>query len=775
MEKRKKSGVKSKVKAKLTKSKSTHVVVKKHHAKPYRKRHYGALVLIILLMSALASYVAVYRDDVLDATRSAKNYISDVFKKGSTISEINSSYGFTLSYDSERFYTGAIDTASGELYFGNELSTRRSYEQIRVSSSKMVGVTGQGSMTMQYYPKVTAYSADDSDLVKLEAGTVDLGSPSATNTVTKLREEKLKIDGRDFIKTEWSVKPKALDSKLLETYITTYRGQLNSKAIIIKISKGASGLDYSEIVNSIKFGSKTVVLESIKPESENKTIKSGKLLNSITFTAIAKAESMQTDSTEVTAAKYSPAVVQIWNFYCMDISFYGKPFFRDACDASIGSGFFVSSDGYIASNGHVVTSNPKDIAIGNALYYAQSENDNTYIGLLIKEAGITNSDLNKFTTLTELYDFIVDKLYSIDDSKITATNQVSNLLVQLNDKKPDVEELFTLTEGRKEYAEQDSIKRAKVTASDYRVYDGYSQWHASDVAIAKIDGDNYPVVKTGSIKTLTQGSALTILGYPAQASDNSLVDGAASRVTLTSGKVSSIKDAKGSSKKLIETDTTIGHGNSGGPAFDSNGQVVGLATYTLDGSGSGNGVFNYIRDIADLLDVAKKASISLKTTSTTQTTWEEGLDLFYNARFSKAVKKFEKVKTYYAQHSKADEFIASANERIKNGEDVKDFPYLLVGGAGLVLVLALVSTLVVVKRHKVKHNALMSHINTTGQNPFAGGDTKSVSIQPQVTVQPAVAPAPPTDVVPQPQQPSIVQPSTHAANPEAPTNTQPPA
>ena len=142
-----------------------------------------------------------------------------------------------------------------------------------------------------------------------------------------------------------------------------------------------------------------------------------------------------------------------------------------------------------------------------------------------------------------------------------------------------------LTEDGEKYSEQTSIKIAKEVASDFRAFDGIVTFRGSDVAILKISGSDYPVVNLGSVASLTQGSEITILGYPGNASNNGLVDSTESKVTLTAGKVSAIKNAQGSDKKLVETDTTIGHGNSGGPAIDDQGLVFGLATYTSDGAG----------------------------------------------------------------------------------------------------------------------------------------------------------------------------------------------
>jgi hypothetical protein len=194
-----------------------------------------------------------------------------------------------------------------------------------------------------------------------------------------------------------------------------------------------------------------------------------------------------------------------------------------------------------------------------------------------------------------------------------------------------------------------------------------------------------------------------ILGYPGNATNNGLVEATNSTVTLTTGKVSAIKQAAGSDKKLIETDTTIGHGNSGGPAFADNGNVVGIATYTSDASSSGGGVFNYVRDIADFKDLAKSMNLNFSTNSETQQKWQTGIDDFYRAHYMSALASFNDVKKLYPFDSRVDEFIASATTRINNGEDVQDFPIAMVAISILIVLSSVGISIGLIVRHNIRH------------------------------------------------------------------------
>ncbi|VAV96064.1 HtrA protease/chaperone protein, partial [hydrothermal vent metagenome] len=89
----------------------------------------------------------------------------------------------------------------------------------------------------------------------------------------------------------------------------------------------------------------------------------------------------------------------------------------------------------------------------------------------------------------------------------------------------------------------------------------------SDLALLKIEGDDFPVVKIGSSETLKAGEWVLAIGSPFGFD-----------YSVTAGIVS----AKGRSLPrenyvpFIQTDVAINPGNSGGPLFNLDGEVVGI-------------------------------------------------------------------------------------------------------------------------------------------------------------------------------------------------------
>jgi hypothetical protein len=184
--------------------------------------------------------------------------------------------------------------------------------------------------------------------------------------------------------------------------------------------------------------------------------------------------------------------------------------------------------------------------------------------------------------------------------------------------------------------------------------------------------------------------------------------------------VSSIKNALGSDKKLIETDTLIGHGNSGGPAFSDTGDVMGISTYTA--TKVGDSTFNYVRDVGDLEALAAGASITLNQPSKTQLLWDKAIGQFSNARYSKSLTNFAAVKAAYPAHPSVDDFIAAARQNIVDGKDVKDMPIGLMIAIIVLLSIAIISMAYVVFKHFRAHSVYKAQVRAGTMDVLQKGD-----------------------------------------------------
>ena len=681
-----------------------------HHSKPYRKRYLGSLIIALLVFFSLFYFFGATSAKNSSLAKSAKGLVTDVFGKEPADDpklNVDSTYGFSFEYSSTELYASGIDSTTGQLYVGPELKTSRAYNSIRIAPNitKDIQSNGSfGSLDFKYYSNLPVYQP--ADLSGLLALTVSAENPTFESQVSRT----IKLDNQDFLKTEWRSKPQDGVAGSLSFGFTSYLTSLNGRPFIAIQRDGIVQDEVQQkvlgnILNSLKFNQST----SSKRQQSNLNpgptdFKDLSLIDRLTLTSKTSAAiPIQPGSSEKISTLYSPAVVKVYNFYCMDILINGQPYLRDVCKAQSGSGFLVGGSGVVGTNGHVAVNRPIDVVIEDAINRSKDQGDDTYINRLISLAGVTEADVVS-SSQNETIGKIIDKFYSkIPEATFAATNNVDNILVSLGQEQPDVEELISLTKNRQLYPNQKSIKHAELKGYDYRAFDGLDGFKASDIAVLKVEGQNYPSVSIGDANQLNQGSELSIIGYPGAANNNGLVDSTHSLATLTSGKVSSLKKAAGSDNNLIETDATIGHGNSGGPAFNEAGKVVGIATYTIDGSGEGNGTFNYVRDIADFSKLAGESSVSINTESETQKQWEEGIELFYQARYSKSLNNFAAVERLYPEHPKVGQFISLAQTRIASGEEVKDFPTALVITGIITSLITIGGIILVIIRHKKKN------------------------------------------------------------------------
>ena len=683
-----------------------HVTLKAHHAKPYRKRHIFLLMVSVAALLVLGVFLVQYRSQILNGFMNGRSFVGSLFSQNKSYDvNIRSSYGFNISYDQKKFYASAISGDTGDLLIGTELGQQHAYNIVRIAPNFSAGTGSQGTnsaLTLTYHPG-QAEAKDTLEAVALKDGGID-----ATN-LTRVTTVKTTLGGQFFQKSTWLSKQSNALVPSLRAKFVTYSGLVHGDVVTIAITLGVTGADdslYAPVLDTLSFNNAISYVPAPTEAVVAKVASNRSILDTITNTDVAAAASNGVDLTgsEKVAALYSPAVVKIYNAYCMDISIDGKSYLKAICSAESGSGFFVSQDGYLGTNGHVASVTPLDLVISDAISNYVDKGDPKSFNYLIGLTSLTDSDIPANATAAQTVGIMIDALYKLDASRFTATNDVENLLVQVTPKNPDISALLQDTKNRQAYTSADpSVLKARLIAADYRANDGYDGFRASDVAIIKVDGKNFPVVKLGSIDTAVQGADLSILGYPGNASDNGIVDAGSSEATLTTGKVSAIKNAAGSNKKLIETDTTIGHGNSGGPALADNGEVVGIATYTADGSGNGNGIFNYIRDIKDLTDLASARDITFDTNSITQTAWQTGITNFYSSHYSKALKNFQLVDSLYPNDSRVAEFTAAAQKHIANGDDVVDVPIIPILIASVVIFAGIGLGIFFIVRHHHKH------------------------------------------------------------------------
>lgn len=104
---------------------------------------------------------------------------------------------------------------------------------------------------------------------------------------------------------------------------------------------------------------------------------------------------------------------------------------------------------------------------------------------------------------------------------------------------------------------------------------------SSDVAVLKIDGKNLPTVKLGSSAQTQVGEWVLAIGSPFGFESSASAG-------IVSAKSRSLPD--GSYVPFIQTDVAVNPGNSGGPLFNMNGEVIGINSQIYSRSGGYQGL-----------------------------------------------------------------------------------------------------------------------------------------------------------------------------------------
>lgn len=426
-----------------------------------------------------------------------------------------------------------------------------------------------------------------------------------------------------------------------------------------------------------------------------------RLLNSISFfqdvggvKGIAKEKKPVTYETVHVAELAKPSVVNIMHMQCKKIlrgntldSHYLAPTYR-ICSLMKGTGVIVSPKGHIITNGHVVKSYPEQIFTDELLLPQTS----IFLEDLVKEVTfLTTGNSPTAAESTQLIYSVQTNpaaqgvlvgraLELLDEGKILAKDDGDVYYVQLA-KEPFIFDAEKIRRGDFTDAVKvsSSVREAVLIDYDYPnrfatdVFFRKKKVVGSDIALIKIKNTDrllFPAVPLGYSQTVKEGAPLTVIGFPTivegDSSGNSLLNYALSSVapTVTRGIVSAIKYDDGG-REVIQTDASIERGNSGGPALNDQGEIVGIATYGFTGA---FGNYNFLRGVSDVRALLTKNNIDIGTNEV-YALWQTGLENFWNDYYTRSIRAFNKVQGYYPIHPTVTSYVTDGTSAIKKGND----------------------------------------------------------------------------------------------------------
>ena len=119
----------------------------------------------------------------------------------------------------------------------------------------------------------------------------------------------------------------------------------------------------------------------------------------------------------------------------------------------------------------------------------------------------------------------------------------------------------------------------------------------NDLAVLKVDAEDLPYVTLGKSTDLLVGDQVVAIGNVLSTFASSLTVGYVSGVDR-------VVDTEGTAMNMIQPDVAINSGNSGGPLFNMNGEVVGITTAKFSGNSSSGSSIEGIGFAIPIDDVA---------------------------------------------------------------------------------------------------------------------------------------------------------------------------
>ena len=417
----------------------------------------------------------------------------------------------------------------------------------------------------------------------------------------------------------------------------------------------------------------------------------------------------------------------------LDPDFSVAPAATDATSGWWGSGFIADPNGYIVTNAHVAA--PPDDEI---------------------KSGLVTQGLQKF--IDQDVSAWAAKGYSTDELKLLATADqewMTHYLTVTSQTKTISVVMGANIQGA-------DVAPKEITAD---VVTAGEEVPGKDVAIIKIEGKNYPTVAIGDDSQVNVGDKLYVIGYPnvAQGGVNTLISTkSVTEPTFTSGVVSAKKQAT-QGYQVIQTDAAVTHGNSGGPVLDSQGQVVGIATFISIDPSTGQAVqgFNFVMPSTLIKQFLDRSGAKPAQGEFTKL-YTQGLTQEAASQYSAAKGSFQQIESLSPGNPYVQLHISQDAAAISSGKDKSSgvMPMIGLGVLVVLVVVAGIAILVASRRKKAPPPIPAQSVVATQQYPPSLGPQTATPLPPLQENQPAESgPEAPPSTAP------AAEPATAAAEP----------
>ena len=597
---------------------------------------------------------------------------------------VSSSLGFVVTYDPDSLQAKGqtTDPASadgyvyGESFEGDDLKNERPYSMVKFTqqnSSTLIDpeISISTNIRSAFWDRFSG--EPDFENRKLDILTENMikSRTESDIDVTASEIKSVNINGIEYshvVLSRNNEKYGIGHASQSQLYITVQNGRPYWVTVDNTVGNSALEETFNAVLASISY---------IKPDSS----KLGMTDANATFVSVDLPEDtsnlpddIDTDTVIPVILQNQPAVVRILSIRCGSVvlsSGDSKVELPRGCNGGVGSGSFISSDGYIATNGHVVTVTESQLI---AASIDSMEAVQKVVEFMVKTGSMTEEQGKTFvealqkndpsaqSALAQLPQAIAPSMVSVKDDSYQYGIQTSNQPIRTRDMNISYDE---------------TILEAKLVDADYDAYtadkalQGEGDFTTSDVAILKTKG-SFPTVKLASGGSLQKSDKITAIGYPAFVDDSISTSQWQTVPTITQGRVTAVYSDNSYGGRIVGTSVKAAPGNSGGPAFNLDGEQGGLVTYSSmscpDKNCFGNGS---LRDIEDIYKLIKKNNIALKQSKITDE-WTEGLAAFADGNYQKALGHFDTVKREYPANYLAPELSRVARAKLGSETDTSN-------------------------------------------------------------------------------------------------------
>jgi len=241
-----------------------------------------------------------------------------------------------------------------------------------------------------------------------------------------------------------------------------------------------------------------------------------------------------------------------------------------------------------------------------------------------------------------------------------------------------------------------------------------------DLALLRLEAADLPSLWLGDSSTVRIGDPLHILGFPGVVLSHELLNASAkAEASVTNGAVSGLKQDR-AGQTVIQTDAPAAWGNSGGPAINHRGEVIGVVTLAGAGDVIAQG-FNFVIPSQAVRDFLEGTAVPLAEPSRFNRAWHAGLSSFFAGEHRRAEASFAEANRLMPELPDVSRLSQENLERIKNPPP-RPLPWAAIAAGVTTMSLAAYAGLLVLRlrrnRFRIKPSDVLKLLEDSADPPL---------------------------------------------------------